>query len=284
MRRGFCTHSFPSLHSYGLRVLKTSNPAEKMRLTSEAFELWKRREISLGDAIRIDDIPLFPSRPEVPKLVDAKEVPSMKTAPCSPSVFILLSLAHIELNAVDCYWDTLLRAESIKNSSLELCHNFYDDLLNVIHDESRHFTLVSNRLLAVGSKYGEINAHANLWDLAVSTNTDLMARLALLPLVQEARGLDAGPRFVQKLKTERDPESARIVSQIVKEEEGHVAFGMKWFLKICLLEEKDPVNHFQKLVREFSPQKGLFPPFNLEARLRAGFKPEFFEPLAIRRN
>ena len=84
--------------------------------------------------------------------------------------------------------------------------------------------------------------HAN------NTADDLAARLAVVPLVQEARGLDSGERLVHKLMSMGNRTSAEIVALIVKEEEDHVSCGVKWFQYICDQLNKDPIPYFQELV------------------------------------
>ena len=131
---------------------------------------------------------------------------------------------------------------------------FFEECFQVAHDESRHFGWLSGRLESLGSYYGELPAHGALWDLGIRTKNDFDGRLACIPLVQEAKGLDAGPRLVARLKALGDEESAGIVQDIVKEEENHVAFGLRWFHKSSERQGKDTVKHFHERVREYFPR------------------------------
>jgi uncharacterized ferritin-like protein (DUF455 family) len=196
---------------------------------------------------------------------DGRAYPTLSaSAAASPAIHILHTLAHIELTAVDIYWDSICRVYAHLNfpagisaadfsrpgapasaldapsSALPIsssCVNpaaclpaaFFDDFISVLADETRHFGMVRARLRALGSDYGALPVHAGLWDIGAMTRASLAARLALVPLVQEARGLDSGPRLVQRLRSAGDRESAAIVAQIVDEEERHVAVGMRWF-------------------------------------------------------
>ncbi|RLO13176.1 hypothetical protein DYB28_001452 [Aphanomyces astaci] len=223
--------------------------------------------------------PDFPSRPPRPLLYDPKDMPSEKGFPIP--VAILHALAHIELGAMDNYWDTIVRFGPSQSDGLcELPRAFYDDFLNVACDEARHFELVTGRLHELGSFYGQLPAHRALLAHAHNTQNCLAARLAVIPLVQEARGLDAGPRLVHKLKSLGDRESADIVAQIVFEERGHVSCGIKWFKHLCASTKRDPVGYFHELVKGTFPE-GLPGPFDLEARLAANMDPTWYQPLEM---
>lgn len=266
------------LYSLGNQVLRTRLPIDKARLTLDNSV----RSGLLCDSPRVELLD-YPARPEFPELVEPKLVPSLKKAinvhKLNPAQFIFLNIAHIELTAIDCYWDTLVRFIDYPELANE---GFFEELVDVIRDEARHFTLVEAHLKVLGVEYGAIPAHKSLWENCLSTKSDLGARLAIVPLVQEARGLDAGPKFVHRLKSERDFAGAEIMDLIVKEEENHVRFGMKWFKRVCELEgHTDSVKRFQDLVKAYMPL-GLFPPFNYEARLRVGMESSYYTPLHLK--
>ncbi|KAL3663575.1 hypothetical protein V7S43_011462 [Phytophthora oleae] len=192
-------------------------------------------------------------------------------------VIMLHALAHIELGAIDNYWDTLVRFDPVK---FQLPSEFYDDFLTVAGDEARHFQMVDNRLRELGSEYGALPATRALLEHAANTAADLAARIAIVPLVQEARGLDSGDRLVHRMKSMEDKESAKVVEQIVWEERNHVRCGMKWFQHLAKVQkrETDQVAYFQELVLQFFPD-GLPGPFDVEARREANMGTEWYQAL-----
>eukprot|EP00741_Cyanophora_paradoxa_P021247 tig00021348_g20508.t1 len=254
----------------GALVLNTADPETKCKLTHAAWHLWQAGEVpGVGTA----EPPEHPARPEEPRLVHPHEVPLPKALGVSNIVWSLHGLAHVELNAIDLAWDIAVRF-----APLGLPEEFYKDFLEVADDEARHFSWLAERLQILDSRYGALPAHDFLWDCAVATKHDLAARLAVVPLVQEARGLDAGPRFVERMNSAADFVSMEVVRQIMFEEEEHVTAGMRWFLYECDRRGLDPLQHFQACIRDYSPP--LRPPFNRPARARCGMEPEWYEPVA----
>lgn len=269
-----------TLTDVGLSVLKTPDLKIKISLTQEFWATWKSSpspEKIIG-AVDLNDIPLYPGRPLKPTLVEF--IPSQTKLGVSPSQYILHSLAHVELTAVDMYWDTLLRASAL---SSKLPSEFFSDFLSVAEDESRHLSMVLRRLDDIACPYGSLPAHKSLWQLGEITKDNMTARLALIPLVQEARGLDAGPRFADRLVGSGDSESAKIIEQIVAEEERHVRMGIKWFTYLCEQQRVDPGTHFRNLVLERVPS-GLVPPFNQLARQAANFPASWYESCVVDRS
>jgi len=189
-------------------------------------------------------------------------------------IALLHALAHIELNAIDLAWDIVARF-----AGAGLPDVFCDDWVGVAGDEARHFLLLAGRLADLGAAYGDLPAHDGLWQSAAGTAHDLLARLAVVPMVLEARGLDVTPAMVAKLEAVGDRESAAILRTIHDDEIGHVAVGRRWFQHVCGQRGLDPASTFQRLVREhFKGQ--VKPPFNRDSRDRAGFPPGYYEPLA----
>ena len=161
----------------------------------------------------------------------------------------------------------------------DLPRAFYDDWVRVAEEEALHFTLVAARLVELGAAYGDLAAHDGLWEAAAETSHDLLARLAVVPLVLEARGLDVTPAMMNNLRRAGDGTSADILSRILADEIGHVAAGKRWFDHLCARRGLDPVATYHALVRRHfrSPLK---PPFNTEARGQAGLDAAYYEPLA----
>jgi uncharacterized ferritin-like protein (DUF455 family) len=189
-------------------------------------------------------------------------------------IALLHALAHIELNAIDLGWDIIARF-----ADADLARTFFDDWVGVAAEEAAHFELLANRLGDFGARYGDLPAHDGLWDAASATADDLLARLAVVPLVLEARGLDVTPEMIARLERVGDMPSAEILRRIYRDEIGHVAVGLRWFLHLCRERGLVPEEVFRDRVRRCF--KGdLKPPFNLEARSAAGFPPHYYEPLA----
>jgi len=148
--------------------------------------------------------------------------------------------------------------------------DYYRDWVSVAHDESRHFTMLTQRLAQLGHAYGDFDAHNGLWEMAVKTAESCLARMALVPRVLEARGLDVTPGMITRLRSVGDDATASILEIILREEVPHVAAGTRWFRFCCGREGRDPDATFAELLREYVPT-GLRGPFNLDARRAAGF-------------
>jgi len=187
---------------------------------------------------------------------------------------LLHALAHIELNAIDLAWDMVARF-----AGSDLPRAFFDDWARVGAEEARHFQLLTARLADFGADYGDLPAHDGLWEAAAATSTDLLARLAVVPLVLEARGLDVTPAMATRLDRAGDRQSAAVLQLIYEQEIGHVAIGRRWFEFCCRRENLSPAPVFHDRVRRFFKGE-LKPPFNRAARDAAGFPPDYYEPLA----
>jgi uncharacterized ferritin-like protein (DUF455 family) len=189
-------------------------------------------------------------------------------------IALLHALAHIELNAIDLGWDIVVRF-----AGEGLQRDFLDDWIGVAAEEAGHFDLLAARLADFGARYGDLPAHGGLWEAAAATADDLLARLAVVPLVLEARGLDVTPQMAARLKRAGDRCSAAILEHIYQQEIGHVAVGLRWFTRLCQDSGLAPEQVFQERVRRCF--KGdLKPPFNHAARAAAGFPAAYYEPLA----
>jgi uncharacterized ferritin-like protein (DUF455 family) len=220
--------------------------------------------------------PAHPARPDRPVLRPPKEMPKRRNFG-SPAGRIALvhALAHIELNAIDLAWDIIAR---FAHEDLPLA--FFDDWVAVAAEEAVHFGLLSDRLAELGVRYGDLPAHDGLWEAAAATADDLLARLAVVPLVLEARGLDVTPEMAARVERAGDAPTATILHRIYRDEIGHVAVGLRWFERLCRARGLAPEEVFHDRVRRCF--KGdLKPPFNHEARAAAGFPPHYYEPLAF---
>ena len=263
-----------SLSSAACAVLRTGDPAAKAALTAAVAREWQRGSIvAIGD----DAPPERPSRPERPQLLAPKYVKRRRISPHPAGRIALLhALAHIELNAIDLAWDVIARFRAVPG----LPRDFFDDWVGVATEEAKHFTLLSARLAALGAAYGDLPAHDGLWQAAEATAHDLAARLAVVPLVLEARGLDVTPDMILRLDKAGDRDSAAILQIIHDEEIGHVAVGHRWFEHCCREAGRDPVTAYHALVRTYF-RGTIKPPFNHASRARAGFAQAYYMPLAV---
>jgi len=220
-------------------------------------------------------LPARPARPDRPELRRPGDMPRRKAGGSAEKRIALLhALAHIELNAIDLAWDMVARF-----AGPELPRAFCDDWVRVADEEALHFGLLDGRLKALGAAYGDLPAHDGLWSAAMETAHDLLARLAIVPLVLEARGLDVTPAMIVDLRRSDDPESAAILQRIYDDEIGHVAIGSHWFHTIAHQRGLDPMTAWQELVkRHFRGQ--LKKPFNRAAREQARLPADFYEPIA----
>ncbi|KAL8050592.1 hypothetical protein ABFX02_06G090500 [Erythranthe guttata] len=206
---------------------------------------------------------------------------------------IVHSLVNTESWAIDLSWDIIARFG--KQESMP--RDFFTDFVKVAQDEGRHFTLLAARLEELGSSYGALPAHAGLWDSAIATSKDLLARLAIEHCVHEARGLDVLPTTISRFRNGGDEKTAELLEKVIYPEEiTHCAAGVKWF-KYIYLRSKNPaldsdfevseeseaevIQKFHETVRAFF-RGPLKPPFNEAARKTAGFGPQWYEPLAVK--
>lgn len=255
----------------GLKAFNAKKVEEKVTFTFEAAKAWFSDELDLYFEL---PVPERPGRPEKPELLAPKEMPKRRNAKARAArIAMLHAIAHIELNAIDLAWDIVLRFGS------EMPKEFTDDWVKVADDEARHFNLLNDRLKEFDSYYGAHPAHDGLWQSATTTSHDLLARLAIVPLVLEARGLDVTPAIIKKFKAADDQKSVDALEIIYSEEIDHVRAGQKWFSYLCEQRNIDPEQTYHDLVKLYFAGK-LKPPFNIEARKMAGLKENFYLPLA----
>jgi len=216
-----------------------------------------------------------PARPERPLLLPPREMPKRRAGGERENRLALLhALAHIELNAIDLAWDLIARFAG-ENPP----RRFFDDWVAVADEEATHHGLLAERLAALGAAYGDLPAHDGLWEAAAGTAGDLLARLAVVPLVLEARGLDVTPAMVGRLQRAGDAASATVLRRIYNDEIAHVAAGRRWFDWACARGGLSPVETYQDRVRRYF-KGALKPPFNENARSQAGLPAAFYAPLA----
>lgn len=262
-----------SLTAAACEILRCADPRRKAVLSAETASAWRLGRLQeIGECLP----PCRPARPSRPVLLAPRELPRRRiNANPAGRIALLHAVTHIELNAIDLAWDIVARF----GGSAGLPRAFCDEWVTVAAEEAKHFTLLANRLSALGGDYGALPAHDGLWEAAAATAHDLSARLAVVPLVLEARGLDVTPPMIAKLRAAGDHASADILRVIHDDEIGHVAVGRRWFEHCCERAGKCPRAAFQKLVRQHFRGK-LKRPFNRGSRDRAGFPADYYEALA----
>ncbi|MFU8876925.1 MAG: ferritin-like domain-containing protein [Wenzhouxiangellaceae bacterium] len=210
-----------------------------------------------------DVLPPMAGRPDKPVLVAPSELPRRGLGTTEGRIALIHAVAHIEFNAINLALDAALRFPGLPE-------DFYRDWLSVAADEARHFRLLTDRLEKLGAAYGDLPAHNGLWEMAEKTAHDPLVRMALVPRVLEARGLDVTPGMIERLRQAGDDESVACLEIILDEEVRHVAIGSRWFRYLCDQRGLDPTPTFQALLAEYF-STGLRGPFNHPARRRAGF-------------
>ena len=224
----------------------------RLKVEDAAAALAQRSAVDTPDA----------GRPERPLLVAPRDVPHRGLGTPAGRAALIHAVAHIEFNAINLALDACCRFAGLPQ-------DYYADWLEVAQDEARHFILLRTRLRELHHDYGDLPAHNGLWEAAEKTAHDPLARMALVPRVLEARGLDVTPGMIRRLREMRDNATADILEVILREEVDHVRKGTRWFRHLCQQRGLDPLHTFQQLLNLHGAQ--LRPPFNREARSAAGF-------------
>ena len=236
-------------------------------------------KVTLTHAICLDDfvpravaLPDMPGCPARPVLVPPRDVPRRSLASAEGLAALLHAVAHIEFNAINIALDAALRFAHMPA-------RYYQEWLGVAKEEATHFSLLAAHLKAqYGMQYGDLPAHGSLWEMAQRTKNDVTARMALVPRVLEARGLDVTPGIAKKLKQAGDARAAQILGVILKDEIGHVAIGNAWFLFCCNARGTTTIDTFNTMRERFNaPDIKL--PLNMAARRAAGFTEAELEAL-----
>ena len=255
-----------SLFDAARACLSACTPEDKVGATLDTAAGFARGNQSLPDDAPPPAPIAMPGRPPRPKLVHPRDLPRRGFGTAEGRAAFIHAVAHIEFNAIDLAWDAVYRFRDMPVA-------YYADWVAVAADEARHFVMLRDRLRDLGRDYGDFGAHNGLWEMAEKTAGDGLARMALVPRVLEARGLDVTPGMIVKLRQLGDDATADILDVILREEVAHVAAGSRWFRWHCARAGVDPRETFRRLLREHA-RDVLHGPFNLEARAAAGFDAE----------
>ena len=267
-----------SLFTLAELCITCADPVEKCALTDEVYGRLLSGELNLDE----NKLPApigEPGRPSRPHLVKPRELPRRRLGTAEGRATLLHALAHIEFNAINLAWDAVYRFRGLPAE-------YYRDWSRVAHEESLHFRLLCERLEDLGYVYGEFDAHNGLWEMACKTAHDPLVRMALVPRVLEARGLDVTPGILKRLQQAGDNAAVKVLEIILRDEIGHVEIGSRWYRYLCEQRGQDPEVTFAGLLEEYVPGQ-IKKPFHYEARLKAGFNEkemQYLEKLSASRD
>lgn len=252
-----------SIFAHAKACIEARDPDQKMALSRAAVRAWNDGRLSLEDACPPESIG-DPGRPDRPVLVAPRDVP--RRSPHTPGgrAALIHALTHIEFNAVNLHWDAVYRFRGMPRA-------YYDDWIRVADDEVRHFELLRDRLRELGHDYGDFAAHNGLWEMALKTAHDPMARMATVPRALEARALDAVPTILERLRSAGDTRTVELLEVILRDEEEHVAAGSRWLHYLCEQQGLDMEQTYRRLLERYMPGSALRGPLQRAARLRVGF-------------
>ncbi len=248
------------LFKFAFEALMCNEVNEKLTLTSQlnSYDICLE---SIADKLIVKKINK-PGRPSKPKLVSFRTTPKRDRSDIG-MVKTIHSLCHIEFNAINLALDAVYRFQ-------DMPIKYYQDWIKVAYEESYHFTLLNDYLQSLDFEYGDFEAHNGLWEMTTKTDYDVLSRMALVPRVLEARGLDVTPSIQAKFKDSKFTKMVDILDVIYRDEIGHVKIGNYWFHYLCKDRNLDPILTFDALIKKHIGSK-LRGPFNVEARLLSDF-------------
>ncbi|RKF22500.1 DUF455 family protein [Altericroceibacterium spongiae] len=253
------------------KALLTGDPYAKVMATRKLVRDWRQGRLETAFPAAMPERPVWP---DSLTLLPPSQMPKRgKGGSEKNRIALWHSLAHIEFVAIALALDMVGRFGGQMN--LE----FVSDFLSVAADEAMHFALIERKLQRLGSHYTALPAHDGLWEAAQETAHDVAARLAIVPMVLEARGLDVTPATLNRVQGQGDHKGAKILQRILDDEIRHVRYGTKHFTAWCNLYEKIPQNHWKTLVEQHF-RGALKPPFNDSARSAAGLSRDFYDAVA----
>lgn len=248
------------------QCLAEADPLRKVALTQAHAAAFRRGGLKVPAEAPAAEPIRMPGRPSTLQLVHPRDLPRRGLGTVEGRAAFIHAIAHIELNAIDLAWDAVYRFRGLPGA-------FHADWVSCADDESRHFMLLRERLLAHGHDYADFPAHNGLWEMCEKTAHDGLARMALVPRVLEARGLDVTPGMIDRLRALGDDTTADVLEIILREEVAHVAAGSRWYRWYCARAGVEPRERFKALLQEYAGGY-LHGPFNIDARLLAGFDAE----------
>jgi uncharacterized ferritin-like protein (DUF455 family) len=250
-----------NLHVRAHACLCSSEVTQKLALAQALWADWQAGRLQLA-AVPLPDVPQA-GRPARPELVPPSAVPKRRIGSPEGHAALIHAVAHIEFNAINLACDAAWRFQGLPDA-------YYADWTKVAAEEAYHFSLLQARLQKLGYGYGDFPAHNGLWELARKTREDPLERMALVPRVMEARGLDVTPGMIKRFEQIGDSETVEVLHIILRDEIGHVEAGSRWFAYLCEQRGLEPEAHyFELLESHFSG--GIRCPLHKQARRSAGF-------------
>jgi uncharacterized ferritin-like protein (DUF455 family) len=259
-----------SLFQAAARCLAERDPDRKIVCTARTAAAWAAGRLDLRDRGPVL-APQAVGRPARPELVPPRRLHRRGLKRVEDRAAFIHAIAHIEFNAINLAWDAVHRFRGLPQG-------FYDDWVRVAREEAEHFLALRTRLRSLGHDYGDFPAHDGLWETACRTAHDPLARMALVPRVLEARGLDVTPGMIARFREAGDEETAAVLETILREEVGHVAAGSRWLRHLCAERGLDPEAVFFDLLAQ-GLSRTIRCPLHRSARLRAGFTERELERL-----
>ena len=268
-----------SARAWALQTLCVNDPAAKVHQTHALYAASNSRGpesawVDPAEVLSAPAVAVLPGRPARLNLISPTEVPQRSPFTAEGLAALVHAICHIEFNAINLALDAVWRYDGMPQG-------FYRDWLRVADEEATHFGLLHDHLQDLGYAYGDFAAHDGLWEMCLKTQDSVTARMALVPRTLEARGLDATPLIQARLRKVNSPQALRVVDIldiILRDEIGHVAVGNRWYGWLCEQQGLEPLAHYRLLARQHKAPR-LKPPFNTEARLRAGFSQPEIEAL-----
>lgn len=224
-------------------------------------DAWAAGQLAIEPAALADVVES--GRPAHPRLVPPRELPRRKLGSVEGRAAMTHAIAHIEFNAINLACDAVYRFR-------DMPVDYYGDWIQVAAEEAYHFSLLQEHLRELGFQYGDFPAHNGLWDLAMKTADDVLVRMAMVPRVMEARGLDVTPAIRRRFEAAGDDRMVAILDIILRDEIGHVEAGSRWFHYLCEQRGMDAEKTYFELLNDFF-REGIPCPLHVQARLDAGF-------------
>lgn len=250
------------LRQQALAIFLQRDPIKKVEQTRQVYQSLINDELVIDPSASIS-VPDLPGAPDKPVLVAPRDLPRRRNSADTGVATLIHAVNHIEFNAINLAWDAVARFT-------DLPLDYYRDWARVASEEAEHFMLLSQHLQTLGYDYGDFPAHNGMWEMALKTHSDPLTRMALVPRVLEARGLDVTPKMMDKLRGTGDLRAVEILEIILREEIGHVAVGTRWFNYLCDQRGVDSLSTFKDLLDNYFEGE-LRGPFYTEARKQAGF-------------
>ena len=251
------------LYQSAFDCLMQSDIDKKLSAVALLYQNWNDAKV---ERISFDDNPVrieIPGRPDKPELIPVTKLKQRKLGSELGRATLIHAICHIEFNAINLALDAVYRFR-------DMPEDYYTDWLKVASEEAYHFSLLRTRLREMDYEYGDMPAHNGLWEMVLKTDHDVLIRMALVPRVLEARGLDVTPAMMDRLESAGDSKTVDILKIILHDEIGHVAIGSRWYKYCCEQKNLNPEQTFRDLLVEYMGG-ALRGPFNNEARLQAGF-------------